>query len=70
MIPAYFVRKEKAACTKGTSSLSRSDGTFHPKVSHFATVPTSLSGGKVTSEDLVDDCGTTPSHRRDDLKLI
>lgn len=70
MILPCIVRKEKAACTKGTSSLSRSNVSFHPKVSPFATVPTSLSGGKVTSEDLVDDCGTTQNQRRDDLKLI
>lgn len=58
MILLCIVRKEKAACTKGTSSLSRSNVIFHPKMSYFATVPTSVYWGKVTSEDLVDDFGT------------
>ena len=38
--------------------MSRSNVIFHPKMSYFATVPTSVYWGKVTSEDLVDDFGT------------
>ena len=47
----------------------RSDVIFDPKVSHFATVPTILYTPKVSSEHLVDDCGTGLNHHRNDPKV-
>ena len=52
------------------SSSGRSNVIFNPEMTYFATVPTSLSGGKVTSEYLVDDFGTTRNQRRSDPKVI
>ena len=54
---------------EGMSLSGRSEVTLRLKVSHFATVPTLVYRGKVTSEDLVDGFGTTLNHRRNDPKL-
>ena len=55
---------------KETLLSGRSEVIFDPKVSHFATVPTILYPPKVSSEHLVDDCGTGLNHHRSDPKPI
>ena len=66
---SYVVHVVFSNSAVGISPMGRSWRSFHPKVSHLAVVDESLYPPKLTSERVVDDCGTGRNKRRNGSNL-